>query len=433
MSFSVRFFTLSRTLLAGVCCASVGAGCSNQSFAPSLVPQTPAVEPGRTIVRHIIAASSSYQVLYNFSGNPDGAGPLYMNLIDVNGTLYGTTYGGGIYDGVGTVFSMSTSGSEQVLHSFGAAGDGIKPYAGVIDVKGTLYGTTYGGGPYPGQGTVFSITTSGEEHVLHTFCTGSGTAYCPDGAKPIASLIDVNGTLYGTTSSGGLSEYGGTVFSISTTGKHFRVLHAFNGFPDGRFPFASLIDVNGTLYGSTTGGGNPYINGGTVFSISTTGKGFRVLHTFGGYPDAQAPEASFIYVNGTLYGTTPVGGAYQLSTGRGGTVFSFTTAGKHYRVRHSFGAGRDGYSPDANLTDVNGVLYGTTAAGGTYGTSYGNGGTVFSISTAGTHYHVRHSFNANVYDGRGPSGGLIDVNGILYGATFAGGTKQNGTVFALRP
>lgn len=80
----------------------------------------------------------------------------------MNGTLYGTTFDGGSADG-GTLFSISTSGTEQTLHSFGVnSSDGHSPGASLIDVKGTLYGTTQNGGtdcaPVGGCGTVFAFT-----------------------------------------------------------------------------------------------------------------------------------------------------------------------------------------------------------------------------------------------------------------------------------
>ena len=126
-------------------------------------------------------------------------------LIDVGGILYGTTNNGGTfrdpktcYFGCGTVFSITTSGVVKVLHSFGGAEDGKYPaQAGLVDVGGTLYGTTSAGGAF-GDGTVFSITTDGVENVLHSF-GGQG-----DGSDPIGgSLLEVRGTLYGTTWSGG--------------------------------------------------------------------------------------------------------------------------------------------------------------------------------------------------------------------------------------
>lgn len=106
-------------------------------------------------------------VVYSFLGRTDGKDP-NANLIDVNGTLYGTTYNGGGHNsclfGCGTVFSVNPgTGAETVIHSFGRNTDGTKPGAGLIDVKGTLYGTTPSGGKYctgnypPGCGTVFAI------------------------------------------------------------------------------------------------------------------------------------------------------------------------------------------------------------------------------------------------------------------------------------
>jgi uncharacterized repeat protein (TIGR03803 family) len=74
-----------------------------------------------------------------------------------NGTLYGTTAAGGASGG-GTVFTVSTSGAESVLHSFGSATDGSYPEAGLIYVNGALYGTTYYGGA-SGGGTVFAERT----------------------------------------------------------------------------------------------------------------------------------------------------------------------------------------------------------------------------------------------------------------------------------
>jgi len=60
--------------------------------------------------------------------------------------LYGTTEFGGTYDN-GTVFSVNpNTGAETVLHSFGSGADGEYPIASLIDVKGTLYGTTEEGG-----------------------------------------------------------------------------------------------------------------------------------------------------------------------------------------------------------------------------------------------------------------------------------------------
>jgi uncharacterized repeat protein (TIGR03803 family) len=270
-----------------------------------------------------ITTSGKETVLHNFSGG-DGEEP-QAPLIDVKGTLYSTTIAGGARN-LGTVFSITPSGKEMVLHSFGSGGDGAHPRAGLVAVNGILYGTTSdggasacGGSPPLGCGTVFSISTSGKETVLHNF---SGT----DGAFPTAGLVDVNGTLYGTTSGGGpngsacASAPCGTVFSMTKSGKE-TVLHSFSG-ADGAFPWAGLIDVNGTLYGTTVDGGAggsacSYDSGcGTVFSITTSGKE-TVLHSFGNYGEGTNPFAGLLNANGTLYGTTPYAGVHGF-----GTVFS---------------------------------------------------------------------------------------------------------------
>jgi len=183
----------------------------------------------------------------------------------VAGTLYGTTSSGGgtvsCTGGCGTVFKITTAGIETVLHSFGHDSDGVFPYAGLINVKGSLYGTTAIGGA-SGPGTVFKITTAGVETVLYSFKVGS------DGANPYAGLIDVAGTLYGTTVHGGTGSCTagcGTVFKITTKGME-TVLHSFKDGRDGANPYAGLIDVAGTLYGNTSVGGAS--GNGTVFKVA---------------------------------------------------------------------------------------------------------------------------------------------------------------------
>ena len=155
-----------------------------------------------------VPAQTQKTLLYSFASGSDGAGP-QGNLIDVNGVLYGTTYFGGDANNYGTVFKITASGAESVLHRF-ADSDGAFPEAGLTDVNGVLYGTTTDGGAF-NKGSVFKVTTSGAEAVLHSFAGGS------DGAFPKAGLTDVNGVLYGTTGGGDAND-DGTVFKITTSG-----------------------------------------------------------------------------------------------------------------------------------------------------------------------------------------------------------------------
>jgi uncharacterized repeat protein (TIGR03803 family) len=366
---------------------------------PGLADQTLSVEK---------LNAAGYRVISLDGAN--GANP-YASLIHVHGSLYGTTESGGA-NSRGTVFTVSATGVESAVYSFytNSSTDGYNPYAGLIDVHGTLYGTTEAGGKY-GSGSVFRITGTDTESVVFSFNT-------TDGSSPYANLIDVNGALYGTTKDGGAHGYG-TVFGVSTTGTE-QVLHSFKGDKDGAYPVSSLsyVKSTGTLYGTTSTGG---FYDGTVFSVTTAGKE-RVLYRFRGasHNDGNGPYSGLIDVKGTLYGTTIGGG-----TEDAGTVYSIGTTGVEH-VLHSFGVGKDGAGPYANLIDVKGTLYGTTKSGGTKGM-----GTVFSVSTTGVE-HVLHSF-AGGKDGANPTASLVNVKGTLYGTTVNGGSKGDGTIFALSP
>jgi uncharacterized repeat protein (TIGR03803 family) len=406
--------------------------------------QPPIGAPGVTL-----QASFSYRVVHRFQHTADGGRPS-GSLIDVQGMLYGTTRFGGSGacsidggTGCGTVYRLDpTSGLKKLLYGFrGGSSDGAYPNGGLIDVNGTLYGTTeYGGGGCGnyGCGTVYSISTTGTETMLHTFADNS-----TDGANPLAGLIDVNGTLYGTTSISRVSgcPFCGTVYSISTGGSE-RVLYTFHGGSDGEYPVAGLIDVKGTMYGTTAAGGSSKY--GTVYSITTTGTE-KVLHSFGGSPDGASPSAALIDVKGTLYGATPSGGdsvCYEVSY-TCGIVYSITTTGKE-KVLYTFTPGSDyagGAQPLAALVNVKGVLYGTTPVGGNGYGCRGNGcGVVYSVTTTGNET-VLHVFNGDFNggtDGARPDSAMIDVNGTLYGTTPNGGGPNCqhsgcGIVFALTP
>ena len=97
---------------------------------------------------------------------------------------------------------MSTSGKEKILYSFTGGSDGAFPDAGLIDVKGLLYGMTGGGftmlGCYPNCGNVFSMSASGAFHLIYTFRGAPN-----DGASPFGNLIGVKDVLYGATEYGG--------------------------------------------------------------------------------------------------------------------------------------------------------------------------------------------------------------------------------------
>jgi len=337
-------------------------------------------------------------------------GPLIQ---DAAGNLYGTTIDGGI-DQLGTIFELSTSGTESLLFSFPAMTSGAQPAAGLVrDSAGNLYGTTLGGGAYPcngalgpgppGCGTVFEMSAGGQETVLYSFTQEAN----PKGDL----LLDSTGNLYGTASTGGTSG-AGAVFKLDAGNES--VLYSFTGGADGGKPLGGLVeDSAGNLYGvASTGGAS---NQGVVYELDASGNQ-TVLHAFTGGLDGGAPLAGLIEdSSGNLYGTASTGGVSNA-----GVVFKMTTQGTE-TVLHSF-AGPDGSGPAARLLmDSAGNLYGTTASGGA-----SNAGAVFEINAAGNET-VLYSFTGRA-DGKSPEAGLVeDSAGNLYGTTNLGGIEPYST------
>jgi uncharacterized repeat protein (TIGR03803 family) len=378
---------------------------------------------GLLVATALAAPAGAVSILKAFPANPvDGTHPKYEIVADGTGYLYGTTYQGGAMN-LGTIFKVKNDGSNfTLLHTFtGGATDGALPAAGlVLDGAGNLYGTTYAGGS-AGGGTVFTITTSGTGYtVLHTF-----TGVAPEGLVPFGTLaFDDAGTLYGTTEQGG-DFNGGTVFRMDTDGTDYEVLYSFGDVGDGYYPDAGLVlDGAGNLYGTTNAGGTA--EAGTVFTITTSGTGYAVLHSFtGGTSDGSFPYASLVLDEaGFLYGTTYQGGASEL-----GTVFTIKTTGADFKVLHSFGSDKsDGTYPYSALAlDGEGNLFGTTVSGG----SASPLGTLFTLKTTGEKFAVIHSFAGGASDGRNPYASLLLAGGILYGTSYRGGASDAGTVFAI--
>src|ERR1700679_5133 len=89
------------------------------------------------------AAGFTYTLLHTFDGTlTDGGAPAAAVTLDNAGNIYGDTLSGGAY-AEGTIFKFAPDGTETLLHSFGAAGDGTQPDGAVIfDANGNMYGTT---------------------------------------------------------------------------------------------------------------------------------------------------------------------------------------------------------------------------------------------------------------------------------------------------
>lgn len=325
------------------------------------------------------------KIVYNFNpGAGDGSEPVGGLLSDAHGNLYGTTYFGGAYGG-GTVFELTpTSGgwSERILSSFQTA-DGTYPYGSlVLDDAGNLYGTTYSGGDFL-AGTAYELVrgTGGlwEKKVLHSFGAAG------DGADPQAGLIiDGSGNLYGTTFYGGANFCPnqnapcGTVFEISPgAGGTWTetVLHNFsdNG-TDGFLPPSPLtFDALGNLYGTTFLGGTSGL--GVVFELSPVGGGSwteTIVVSFSGGNGIFPGWGGLVHdAAGNFYGTTQEGGV-----GYGNVFKLMPVAGGGWTETSyfNFSSSNGAYPVGGPAVDGRGNIFGTTQMGGSQGV-----GTVFEI------------------------------------------------------
>ena len=304
-------------------------------------------------------------------------------------TNYGGAYGMGVvYELSPPPGGESAPGAwtETVLHDFNGS-DGAYPYAGLaLGASGALYGTTEFGGS-SGYGTVFELTPPASggawtETVLYNYAGGA------DGCCPYdVPVIGANGALFGTTVAGGSSGKG-VVFKLSRPGTKGgawteTVLHNFNG-TDGGFPYAGVvIGSNGAIYGTTAGSVNA--GNGSAYELNPPAGGGKtwtetVLHKFSGKGDGGAPHAVPVPgPNGTLYGTTFGGGNGKRFNGSGLIYQLLPPSGSGAwteKVLYVFQGGNDGASPNAPLVSgPSGTFYGTTLGGGPFGQ-----GTVYAFT-----------------------------------------------------
>jgi uncharacterized repeat protein (TIGR03803 family) len=410
------------------CFAAVSGKGANNVVVFGLHSMSAALAAGCFLLCGVAAhAADTETVIYSFGATAgDGGFPAYVTPVAVGGRLFGTTKArGNSACGCGTVFKVNPDGRESTLYALPAAGDG-DPEAGLTYWHGRLYGTSFGApGVSTSGGAVFATTLDGQGKVLHQFGKTSS-----DGASPSGRLIVVNGTLYGTTTGGGgVTGGAGTVFAISAGGSE-TVLYRFKGGTDGASPKGGLTYYQGALYGTTseggTGCGDAFNGCGTVFKLTLRGKE-SVLYRFKGGADGGSPNGDLLPLGGRFYGTTGLGGGANSA----GTVFSVTPTGEEHIV-HAFTGDSDGGSPAAGLTSFNGVLYGTTAAGGGVVHHQEAVGTVFSLTVSG-HETVLHAFGTKTGDGSAPAGGLVHLGAYLYGTTTSGGAYNAGTVFRITP
>lgn len=355
------------------------------------------------------AAAQSIQPIYTFTNALTR--PSATLALGPDGSFCGTTWGGGT-DFLGTVFQITTNGTQATLASF-AYTNGAHLFSKLtLGPDGSFYGTTFVGGG-SSNGTVFQITTNGTLTTLYSFSPFNNTN--ADGADPVVGLaLGPDGNLYGATEYGGSGGLG-TVFQFNTNGT-LATLASF-AFTNGSRGVTDLtLGPDGSFYGGTGFGGSS--SNGTLYRITTNGA-LTTLASFA-YTNGASPSGGLAFgPDGNLYGTTLEGG----SNGNG-TVFRITTNGA-LTVLVNFN-NTNGASPRAMLSlGPDGCFYGTTQAGGTY-----DDGTVFRVTTNGDLTTLAAFDSTN--NGAEPVAGLtLGPDGNFYGVTYLGGSTGGGVVYRL--
>ena len=414
-------------------------------------------------------------ILHNFGDGSvanDGAGP--NDLVQgADGSFYGTTqYGGSTQtagnpaSGYGMAFKMTAAGVVTIMHSFGdgsVVNDGHAPSGALVQGRdNNFYGVCYEGGstftpgqPYSGNGTVFKITLSGTEIVLHNFDDGTVTN---DGYGPTTALVvGTDGNFYGVCQGGGSLNYG-AAYKVTPAGA-VTILHDFGvgvGQVDGVYPSAPLtLGTDGNFYGVCFDGGsteNADPNGigyGTIFKMTPSGTettihncGDGTVANDGIYPYATLTRGA----DGNFYGTNEAGGA---NNNGNGTVFKITPSGTE-TILHSF---RDGTvandaagSSDTVIFGADGNLYGTSVGGGAttatdpnhngYGAAYrltvstGTQPATITSLSPNTCQAGRYPFTLIVNGTGFVSSALVKWNGTALTTTFVSATQLTASISA---
>lgn len=366
----------------------------------------------------LLRGAVGYEVLAEFS--KPGTQVMAPLTAHSDGNFYGVAAANGAFD-AGTVFKLTPAGVLTTLHAFSAA-DGAAPAAKLVEGADlALYGTASQGGAN-GFGCAFKLTTTGVFTKLVDF---TGTAGAARGSVPHALTLHTDGNFYGVTQAGGTNGFG-TVFKMTPAGVVTTLVNFSGtaGTRPGAQPVGPLVFSGNLLYGVTKTGGTA--NAGVLFEVSTTGT-WRSLGEFTGTagtrPGANAAGGLLLNTDGALYGTTEFGG-----TNGFGVAFKTTTAASPVFTTLRHFADATGSQPCGTLVrGSDGLLYGATANGGTGGL-----GTVFKISTTGTHTVIANlTGESGAAPGSALRGGLMLSGTQFHAVTSSGGPGNLGMAFKL--
>jgi uncharacterized repeat protein (TIGR03803 family) len=237
-----------------------------------------------------------------------------------------------------------------------------------------------------------------------------------------------DGNFYAVTAYGPDRNTNGTVVQVTPTGTA-TAIHTFNGTTDGYYSSMLVEGPDGNLYGTTSSGGDPTCNCGTLYKLTTAGA-FTVLHTFTGNYNSNAldggePSNLILATDGNLYGTVGEGGPYDE-----GGIFQVALPSATYKVA-AFFTNTQGQAEGSLLQASNGSFYGLTAVGSNQG--------VFSAPLSGTPTVLSSNLSDTMFFQGTPLTEASDGN--LYGSSYTGGPSETdpicgygcGQIFSISP
>lgn len=320
----------------------------------------------------------AYIKCFDFGQSDEGAQNASSLMLADDGWAYGTTWGGGQYDG-GTIYRINPADRTfESLYDFDIYTYGGYPTSGLIQATdGFFYGATPGGGTV-GTGVIYRFdATNRILTVLEDLSTPS------EGTVPSGPPIQASdGFLYGLTTEGG-SIGDGALYKFNLSNSVYSKQADFQDAANGSNPGGKLVEApNGKLYAMAESGG--VFTYGTLFEFDPVTSSLFVKFHFDGLNKGAYPVSSLIeYEENMLYGLCAEGGMYDE-----GTMFVYDVSSNICTKVHDFNSAVDGSNPQGDLMKAsNGKIYGTTNKGGTY-----DCGVIFEYYPVTGDYAVIHEF-----------------------------------------
>jgi len=310
-------------------------------FGAAIVSLAPAVVTAQTL-------TPDFQ--YSFPANGSvGGNPQEAIIQASDGNLYSVSYGGGSNQN-GTVVRITPTGTASVFYECAANGLDCSGLNNIIQLPdGNFWGTSTFGGAN-GFGNIFTITPGGVFSDKYDFANDDYGAYPNSEIVYVASCKCIYGTTIGyaafNNSASGPSPYGTLFsFSVNLTAETGSMLHSYdfggNG-SDGNLglqPVTGVTVVNGTVYGTSQVGGDN-TNYGVLWSFKSDLSSHTILHNFADGLDGAYPSGAPRYYrpDGNIYGTTlqsdddqpDSGSIYKSGLTSGFTpVYTFTDTALH--------------------------------------------------------------------------------------------------------